>query len=295
MCCVFALLVFKPPFVLANYMSIALLVIGTGLIIGLHISTPNLDPLHHFVSQYSLNGRCGTTMRIAFYLIAVATFNLSFLLKEVDEISFKDTQSVVFGVGIRWIIFGAGIFTALMGVFSQRSTIIDDIKNTELEGNMHSVSSALSFGFAAASMLMFALPSTKLPQAMEWNRAFALCLFSITLITIILQLILGIRKIKIVAKQKDASVSQLLTQEVSKRWNSARRAISGQTQSVQNEADMNEQQTVVSENKNIKVNDEEVTSLVQANQGLGLTERILIFLFLEWEIIFSFFIFALLK
>lgn len=249
----------------ANGFSMCLLLIALAIILALHIWTPNLDPLDRFVSEYSLSRAHGNMMRTAFYLIAAATLNSSFLLARAGM-----------GFTLKALVFAAGVFSALMGVFSQKSSVIDDIKNTEFEGNMHSVSSVSSFGLATVSMLAYAYWRPEAVMVtMDWSRAFALALFNVTLVVVIVQIILGLRRIKLAKKQKRSGITALLADDVTRRAAALKTSLSAPQGAVQAHL------TPTSEKSNLAA--PELQSLVQANKGLGLSERILILLFLEWE------------
>ena len=169
----------------------------------------------------------------------------------------------------------------MMGFFSQKSGKIDDITNSEFEGNLHSLSAALSFGSATVSMLIFAISFEK-SAAFQWVRGTALSLFSVTFLTVLLQIVLGLRKIEIVKEVKrdagksEASTAQIMRTDFRKSADAFGLFVQGISPSSPEDirSDMLPEHT----------KDENIRQLVRANQGLGITERILIFLFLIWAI-----------
>jgi hypothetical protein len=275
--------------------SLILLSLASLIMIGLHFWESNLDPFGTYVSEYSVDKRYGILMRMAFFLLASATFGVCILLTKIDS-----------NYSLIGVVAGAGLFTMMMGFFSMRTTTPGEIHTSPIEGTVHGLSAGLSFGLAIFSMVLFAYwPPGGMVSGYEWTRAVALAQFHVAVVAMAAYVILGVAKIKTARKGTHLKFREMIRLDLKRNTaplppiepgqqpaDHARESDLIPDTAQQISPDLTARVSSLYRDETAKTEsmrrvkplpDPEKRVIATTNKGLGLTERILILLFLEWE------------
>jgi len=248
------------PSVATGNLCITLLGSAAIFIIVLHLVAANLDPVYKFVSEYSDVRGYGVIMRAAFFLIAIATFNLAISILHFNP-SPNTPDRIMF-----WLTFLAGVLTVGMGVFSQRTTTPGEIHTSRFVGNVHGFCAGTAFTLAIITMVVFACqPPLDVDQ---WIRGAALAHFNVAVVVAVIYWILGLGKVKEARKNTKLSGVATIAADIQATVMFSKKG--------PNDHDL----------KSDPTNSDE-TDVDPINRGLGLVERILIFMFIEWELVLS--------
>jgi hypothetical protein len=247
-------------------------VVSAALICVLHSLVRDLNPLEKMVSEYALDPDYGYLMHIAFFVLGFGAILLGG------------------GVGARHLTEGiqstvlcfAGVGAGSMGVFSMQARKHSELPSPPSEGKIHDWCVMISFTLVLVSMILMACwPVQVVGGRYPWLRGVALVDFNICALTVIFFGILGYtmkRNLpdktmtsKMQESQASASDPSAVRGYISHRYITAYSGFSNQRGDLKNYG-----------NEAVKT----------ANRGQGMLERILIFMFIGWGLMFSFVVMA---
>ncbi len=262
-----SLLFIPAKFVAHVFFLSALCFVASGTIISiLHAWVTDLDPIQTMVSEYALNKTRGPWMNAAFFLIGGGAISLGSALWHCGDMN----------RAIAAILTIAGSAAAALGIFSMQSLLKEEIPSSAYSGRLHGICVLISFTLAIISMLTFACSELKeVGTEQFWLRGVALVHFNFAGLSALFFGILGlnmVRKVQIHTSQHAVGVGlSALTVGTVRLKSSIDAAVntqqSGDAKTVDSGAI--------------------VATVHQAKRGLGLLERILIFMFIEWGIFLS--------
>jgi Protein of unknown function (DUF998) len=227
-------------------MALCFLVAAAGMIARLHALVENLNPLTAMVSEYALDIKHGKLMHNAFFSIGGGAWLICLYY----------CITAHHALWMQITMFGAGLGSSAMGLFSMKSRMDGEIQTSDRSGKLHDISLIVAFGSGTVSMLVLTImDGVGIVAAYPWLRAAALVQFNITALGMIFFLILGFKK-KAMIRRKCANEKGDTLGYISTTGRYSVKAADGTRKSYHSSG--------------------------PENYGQGVVERILIFLFIQW-------------